>query len=423
MYKLKITTICIALTSFVGLASANDGAESFNFLDPNKNQEIDLGFIKTNLDYSSKISDRQEYLTDKSLQILKAKQSGELKDESLYIGGRVTASHVWEKTNIAGKFPIISRIPNQHTSGEKADEEILNDASVNLTANYGAFTAFVQGEYSDVEYPGQENAQLRKFYLMYGDLGTSPFYALFGRKTVSFGNFSSYAPITHNHSSHYFWAQTDKPLFEFGYYENDLNLVATLLANDRGLRVVNAPDNSGYENFAFSFTKKLNFSDDLSLKFGGGYLKGTIYDGTLAHHPPSAGNSGRDWNGAWNINAELAWQNIDFMAEYSRSIKEWQATDWEVSALTLQTRYKTSIYNMPYIFSVMYSRGEQGDDGTEWERMEQTIVGGELKISPNVELGFEYLYNKGFVPLILPQITGDRDVESHTGIASIQFSF
>ena len=113
----------------------------------------------------------------------------------------------------------------------------------------------------------------------------------------------------------------------------------------------------------------MDFGSDLRLKFGGGYLKGTIYDGTLAHHPPGAGNLSRDWNGAWNINTELSWKNLDFMAEFSRTIKEWQATNFEVSAITLQSRYKTQIYNMPYIFSVMYSRGEQGDDVTEWERM------------------------------------------------------
>jgi opacity protein-like surface antigen len=401
----------------------NNSFKNANLYNPNKNQKFEFGIVKTNTDYSSKMFDRQEFVTDKSLQILKSKKSGLIDDNSMYVGGRVIASYVWENTNTDGKFPILSRIPNQHTANSVGTEELLNDASINITINYENFTIFAQGEYTDVEYSGQEQAQMRKYYVMYGDLEKHPFYAAFGRKTVSFGNFTSYAPITHNHSSHYFWSQTDKPLFEVGYYKDKLNIVATLMANDRGLRVVNAPDNSGYENFALNITKEFETSENSNLLLGAGYLKGTIYDSTLAHHPPIAGFNDRSWNGAWNLHAIFSWNKWDFGAEFSRTIDDWPATDWEVSALTLQTRYKTDFYEKPTIFSLMFSRGEQGDNGTEWEQMLQTVVGAEVKLTPNLELGAEYLFNRGFVPLILPTITGDRDVESHTVLFAAQLTF
>jgi opacity protein-like surface antigen len=55
--------------------------------------------------------------------------------------------------------------------------------------------------------------------------------------------------------------------------------------------------------------------------------------------------------------------------------------------------------------------------------MEQTVAGIEYNILPNFDLGFEYLYNKGFVPLIMPRFTGDRDVESHTISTGVKFTF
>ena len=91
--------------------------------------------------------------------------------------------------------------------------------------------------------------------------------------------------------------------------------------------------------------------------------------------------------------------------------------------MTLQSRYRHDIYDFPSAFTLMYSRGEQGSNGTEWERMEQYVVGYELAFNDYMSIGTEYLYNRGFVPLIMPTITGDRSVESHTFIAGVKLTF
>ena len=111
------------------------------------------------------------------------------------------------------------------------------------------------------------------------------------------------------------------------------------------------------------------------------------------------------------------------MTEYTSTVDDWPATDWKVSALTIQTRYIHELFDRNMIYSLMFSRGTQGDENTEWERMEQTVVGIEYNILSNVDIGIEYLYNKGFVPLIMPTFTGDRDVESHTVSSGIKFTF
>jgi len=390
--------------------------------DSNKN-DLEWGFLKTNSTYSKDMFDRQDNVTNKAVRLLKARQNKTVDDKSLYIGGRMTATHMEEWTDTAGKFPIISRLPNQHTSDKYGSEDAINDASINTTATFADLTLFAQGEYTEVEYPGQEETQLRKYYAMWGNLDKFPVYALVGKKTVAFGNFDSYAPFTHNHSSHYFWAQTDDPLLEVGYVDNNMEVIASLLPNSRGLRVLSAPDESGYENFALSYRQDFDVAQNTRLQVGGGFLRGTIYNSAIAHHPPTNGGNDRGWNSVWNIHSTLSGKKWDIMGEYTQTTDSWPATDHKVSALTAQGRYKDTIWQKPTTYSLMFSQGVQGESDTPWEQMLQVVAGVEIQPLPFLELGVEYLYNDGFVPLILPRITGDQGVQSHTVILGAQVTF
>ena len=392
------------------------------------NHELLTPVTGVNQSVSKKIFDRQNHVTDKALVQLRARQSGAYQDNKLYVGGRFIGSVMAERTNTDGNFPILSRLPNQHTRDNSDIKDVINDISLNATVTLPWITAFVQGEYTDVEYPGQDQTQIRKYFVTIGDLNEFPLYLTLGKKTVAFGDMSSYAPFTHSHNSHYFWSQTDEPLAELGYVGALLGaqetwLAATLIENDRGLRVVNAPDRDGYENFALNARQTYDMGHFGRFIVGGGFLRGTIYDSTLAHHPPAAGFNDRDWASAWNINATFTMGGWDVMGEFTRTVDEWPATDAHVHALTLQTRYRDTLFGMPSIYSLMFSEGVQGENGDEWERMTQLVAGYEVEIFPGVEIGAEYLMNSGFVPLILPRRTADDGVVSHTGIIGLKLTF
>ena len=381
------------------------------------------GAIKTDLRYSEMMFDRQDHVTDKVAVALRARQSGALEPLSFYLGGRLVLTSISETTNTAGKFPILSRLPPTHTSGKSDSYGVLNEASLNATITLPWVTAFAQGEYTEVEYPGQNDLQLRKYWVALGDLDRFPFYAAVGRKTVSFGNFATYAPFTHNHSSHYFWSQSDDPVIELGYLTDTTHVTVTLIPEHRGLRVISSPENNGgLSNFAVNGSHRFDFQNNNSLTVGGGYLRGTIYDSAIAHHPPGQGTF-RSWNGAYNVNATYSGSNFDVMAEFTQTDDIWPATGHKVSATTLQGRYKSRILGKPAVYSIAASRGLQGDGGTEWERMEQVILGLEVEPTPHLKLGAEYMYNNGFVPLIRPTVTGDRSVESHTFIVGAELTF
>jgi len=382
-------------------------------------------FIGFNRPTSEILFDRQNHVTDKAAQILIKRQNDEIIDNKFLIGGRFIGTSVFEKTNTDGKFPILSRLPPAHTSDNTGTLNIVNDASINFILPLPYLTLFAQGEYTENAYPGQSRQEWRKYYAMIGDLDVFPMYLAFGKKTVSFGDMSSYAPFTHSHNSHYFWAQNDDdPLFELGYVDNGVHATASLIKNDRGNRVLNAPQGkNGYENFALNATKDFMVETDHRLRIGAGFLRGTIYDSSLAHHPPSNGFQDRDWANAYNIHGIYSTSKYDLMAEFTRTVDKWPATDSHVHALTLQGRYRDYIWQIPVTYSLMWSEGVQGEEGDEWEKMIQTVAGIEMRLHPNVSIGFEYLNNLDFVPLIRPRVTADNGVVSHTFLAGVKVTF
>ncbi|QGX97992.1 hypothetical protein EI983_06760 [Roseovarius faecimaris] len=373
--------------------------------------------------YSEVMFDRQNKVTGKIAEALRARQRGELPETGLHFGARFVGTVIAEETDTPGKFPILSRLPPTHTKGTSDIFGVVNEVSANVTLTLPMFTAFAQGEFTEVEYPGQDDVQLRKYWLAYGDLDRSPVYVAAGRKTINFGQFESYAPFTHTHSTHYFWAQSDDPVMEIGYVTDRTELSFTLIPAHRGNRVISSPKNDGaLSNFAVNASHTLPVGQGGALRLGAGFLRGTIYDSVIAHHPPGVGIN-RYWNEAWDINATYSRGPFDVQAEFTRTMHDWAATGHHVSALTLQGRYRSELFGKPAIWSVSASRGEQGTNGTEWERMEQVILGLEVQAHENVSIGAEYLYDEGFVPLIMPTFVGDRSVTSHTLITGIKVTF
>ncbi len=388
--------------------------------------EINAGpLFNTNVKYSKMMFDKQNFVTDKALQQLLLKQNGVLQDHNFYFGARLLGSYMYERTNTPGKFPILSRLPPTHTSGNHDTYSVVNDISAHMTLAVPYLLFYGQGEYTEVQYPGQKPTQLRKAFVTIGDLDKFPAYLTIGRKSVNFGDMSSYTPITHSHSSHYFWAQNNNDsLIELGYYKDNTHLSATLIPNDRGKRVVDSPKNDGrYRNFALNGYHVFDIGETSKLKVGAGFIRGTIYNSSLAHHPPSTGLNDKFWASAWNINSTLSYGDYDVMAEFTRTVDDWPATDAKVHALTVQARKNDVLLDVPVTYSVMLSQGVQGHSGDEWREMTQAAVGFEANITPNISVGFEYLNNSGFVPLILPKITADDGVVSHTVISGLKITF
>ncbi|MCP5535349.1 MAG: LbtU family siderophore porin [Akkermansiaceae bacterium] len=377
-------------------------------------------FLDTNLEYSKHVLSLQRGVTDRAAYQLNAFANGELQTGKLYLSGHLSFSHYNERTDTAGKFPILGRFPDQHTTGKSADESIIDN--INLSLTYAAndwVSIYLGGIYTELEFPHQDDKQLREASITIGNLKKTPFYLSVGRKTVNFGNMQAYNPTTHTVTNHYYRTDTDDLAAEFGYLTKDWHLTFTAIDGNRQLRVADSTSDGSFGNFALSAQRNFNVCDwDISV--GAGYLNSTIYDSDAANHPGVSPDplTMRDRNGAYDFWVEAKKDRWSFMAEYTQTERAWPATGRSVQALTLQAAYDTELWSKPTRFSVAYGRGQQGYEDDAFHELEQLAAGMELWVTPNFSISAEYVYNRAFVPLIMISRVSDPGVDTHTFIIS-----
>lgn len=408
----------LSIGTALGVLSATASAQSI-FTDEILPEE---SIIQTKLEASKHLLSWQRGVTDHSTYILGAYQEGLLKTGKIYLSGHASYSFYAEQTDTEGKFPILGRFPGQHQmTGKKSSEKTIDNIDLSLTyAPTSWLSAYARGTYTELEYPGQEEKQLREAFVNFGDLSRFPVYLSVGKKTINFGNFQSYNPTTHTVSNHFYRADSSDIVAELGYMDSNSRIAFTAMKGGRQLRVADTPDNNYLENFAISGQHRFDIDKNTNISVGGGYLYSTIYDSDSANHPGQAPDplTVRKRNGAYDAWIEAKHNNLSFMAEYTKTERDWPATGAPVEALTLQAAYDAQFWGKDTRFSAVYGRGKQGNDGDQFETLHQAILGGEMFITPNFSLSAEYVYNRGFVPLIMISRASDKDVDTHTLILS-----
>ncbi len=423
---------------------------------------FDLGGpVRTSVLNTRDMLDFQENTTGKTLTLLANRATGVLQPNSLYLGGHVQGSLMYQKTSVDGQFPILSRFP---FFSERTDDEAgvfaINNAALSFTSTFGDWTTIhLQPEYSETEYPGeQDEFQLRKAFVVFGNLERSPFYAAFGRKTIDFGNFDSYNAFTQNEGQHYFWAVSDQPVAELGYYNNGWKLSASAFSGGRQLRVALADEENNIANYAASIEKEFLLPNQSAFTVGGGYLHDTIYrDNWTAHTfagrsngtPPANFISYR--NSLVNGFAEYNSPFFDAMVEYTTTTEPWAAAipqtpdgvpldqflidptgsttdrdnisfDENLSVIVAQARIKPIVNGRRMAIAASGSWGNISDDTgsfnargvpTSFEKNQQHALSVEYPINDFLDIGAEYVYNKGFIPFVGPQLVSNDETEAH----------
>lgn len=421
--------------------------------------------VTTNAQHSKRMLNWQENTTGKTLTLLANRANGTLAPNSLTIGGAMKAGLMWQTTSDAGLFPILSRFPDFTARTETSSGVFaINNAALAFTGSFGDWTSFyLQPEYSETEFPGQSEFQLRKAFVVFGNLEKTPFYAAFGRKTIDFGNFDGYNAFTHTEAQHYFWAQSDQPVLELGYYNmySGLKITGTVFSGGRQLRTAyaGAENENKIANFAASVEKEFRFGNGRALTLGTSYIHDTIYRNNFTAHTfgligtlPSPANFISYRNGAVDAFAEFNSPSWDLMVEYTTSLEPWGAAipqdvngfvdpayiidplgapddinnisfDQKLKVLTAQVRYKPLLPNGRRLqLAAVGSWGSIGDDfvgigisgqPTTWEKNQQHALSVEYPVSDYLDFGVEYVYNKGFIPFVAPQLVSNDDVTAH----------
>ena len=390
--------------------------------------------------------------------------NGTLLDNSVYLGAGFQGGLKYQKTSVDGQFPILSRFP---FFSDRTDDEAgvfaIDHAALSFTSTFGDWTTvYLQPEYSETEYGrDQDEFQLRKAFVVFGNLEKSPFYAAFGRKTIDFGNFDSYNAFTHNEGAHYFWAVSDQPVAEVGFYRNGLKLTASALSGGRQLRVALAGEENNIGNYAFNAEKEFllggnSFGGNGAFTVGGGYLHDTIYRDNFTAHTFQGRQDGTApdnfieyRNSAVNAFAEYNSDFFDAMVEYTTTLRPWAAaipqtpdgipfpqflndptgstTDFDninfdenLSVLVAQARIKPMLPNGQRLaIAAVGSWGNISNDfgnpvfGTTFEKNQQHALSVEYPVNDFLEFGAEYVYNKGFIPFVAPQMVSNDQTEAH----------
>ena len=376
-------------------------------------------------EFSHELLDWQEDPNGTSLKLLRAREAHILKQHRGLVHGQLRVAQMEEATNVAGKFPMLSRFPFQHTAGERGSEFVVHRGQ--LAASYALpfVTLFAEGIYTDTLYHGDERWDVRRATVTLGDLERAPVYLKYGKDFVDFGHMGAYNPFLQSMNWHYFKTHAEG-VASLGYADHGIEASATWIPGGRQTRVATADDDE--LNFALDASIRRQLRDGLEVEVGGGYLHSTIYDSASPHHTARE-RWGQDTvrNAAANLRALASLETergaFDAMVEFTRTLDDWPATGVPVSALTLQGRWRTTVRDMPLALSATYGLGRQGEDGTDWEQMEQYALGADIEVSPFARLQAEYVYNTGFAPLIAITRASDGSVKAHTFAAGATIGF
>lgn len=373
-------------------------------------EPVSAHWLRLNTGLTAPLLDFQNRQTDKELHLLHHRQQSGDGLHTVVAGGQARLSFLAASTNSENKFPYLGRFPTDF-SGKTATDARLLQANTHLTA-YVAPAVSVYGEllFSDVFTFGdfkQGSLQVRQAYALIGDLDASPFYIYLGKKNIGFGDFSTLSPFTQAVTWHYFAALAEG--VGLGYHDTQWDLTVAAINGGRGIRLNDSPERGKLNNVAANASWHRGDSDSRHLQIGTGFLLGTIYDGLTAEHL-DANQFGTDYNSAWNVNGRIDLGQLSLAAELISTTSSWPVTGALVSAYRTEAAYWINRGPYPEFFSVSWSAGDQGPDGSEFEFNRQLVVGYCRHLNQNCSVSAEYVRSTGFAPLIAITTVSDRDV-------------
>jgi len=373
---------------------------------------FDTPFMSEQLDFQNSQTDKQLLLLSHG-----ANQSG----TQLILGTQLRGSFLAAATNRESKFPYLGRFPTDFTGRNATDARLLQ-GNLAVAGHFGNWAhGYFETLFSDVfsfDSFEQGSFQVRQAYLTLGDLNVSPFYMFLGKKNVGFGNMGTLSPFTQAVPWHYFAALHEG--IGAGFYQDGVNFNVTALNGGRGIRVADSESKGRLNNFAANLTVARQVSANTVVQLGGGYLHGTIYDGSVAEHldPTVTG----DRNGAWDANAQIRYRNYHLAAEFIRTLQPWPTTGSNVTAYRAEGGMDFFLRGRPATATVSWSEGIQGPSGSQFEFNRQLVLGSSLQLSPNALVTLEYVHSSGFAPLLAITRVSDRSVHQHSAVLGIVLS-
>lgn len=433
-------------------------------------------FVGLDSDYSFRMLDVAENVDTKPLIQLRTKQAGGLADRITLSGG-ITVIADYQISDTPAKFGYLTRHPTSGNQvGKHVSEAVIHSAALAATARltddltgyfellYDPEQSFGTGTLTDIN---RNQIQLRRGWVMWGNLDKRPVYALIGKMDIPFGFNDTVSPFTPSTNYHAFAGLAFGA--QLGYYANGIHLRAMAVQGGSQFRSANTAVSgtnvpSKLNNFALDANYTLALGSGGSVMVGGSYQHGTAY---CQDYPVAHFNKCPDNVPAIAAYARVRLGGFTLLGNYAQTTKVWQGTEvpaidprigavvtppqqiWTISpnplsiykavkpkSFTVGGRYEFGRrIDSPQLranaVSLEFSRFIAGANDSPWEGQSQTVLGLSHFLSPSINLFGELIYVDGFVPLNF--LSGgnfadgsswsDQGVDNELAVIGIQAAF
>ena len=375
-------------------------------------------FVRINSRIGYELLDPTSNINRKQRLILEFRRDGNLEPSGVTFHGAVTAVADYQTSNRDDKFGYLMRHPTARNQvGDEVSEAAIHSSQLGFTAPLGDWiTGHAQILYNPEQSFGsgtnthleRNQLQMRRAYVLIGNLDRSPVYVSLGKMPVPFGLTDTVNPFTASSVWHAFGALANGATL--GYTRDGLSLSLMGVQGGSQFRAANTPVEgtavpSKLNNMAVDASYEIGLGPGGTLLLGGSYLHGSAYcqDFPVQHHLPC-----RDNNPAFDVYGRLVAGAFTLTGEFARTLDEWPGTfnpampqfpASDATSFGVGMKYRFDLDQGPLDLSAEFSRFEAGPDGAPWERQDQIVLGAAWFAEPSVKLFGEYIHVDGFVPL------------------------
>ena len=321
--KLKMIVAAIALTASASAFAAGPKSDQIkNNGDKVESVSTSSGVlnVRTDASYSQHVLNNRN-VTSIALDMLKARKSGSLAPNAIYVSG---------KGEIYGTYGNMSR----NGTNRSISTTNVKMPHVAFTSTIGTWvTGFADLQVTNI---GSKNINFPNVYFTVGNLEKSPFYLVGGKKVVDFGKFNSPNNFAPTLTRTYFMAYGSQ--VAAGFCQGNVNATFTLL-NGFGQSMLNSEvsKSSQLSDFALStsYTGKFN---SYNYYLGIGYINSTGF----SHNTSGSGGM----VGAVDLNAGIKAQGLAVNSEFlitTRGVKSTNSSSVYQKRVSARTVNPTSV--------------------------------------------------------------------------------
>jgi len=386
--------------------------------------------------------------------LIDAKSNDEIPKKSLALGFSIIGIADYQRSNRNSKFAYLMRHPTSNNAiGETASEVVLHSAQVSLVGSLNNWmTTYGELLYSPEQSFGtgtitslaRNQIEFRKGIILLGNLNEFPIYVGLGKMDLPFGQTRSVSPFTNSSMWHAFGVLGYGGVVGFKKYGISASVTAIqggaqFRSANTSVDSTNVP--SRINNFAGDINYTLAFTENISLRAGASYLKGSAYCQAwpVMHFMPCSEN-----NPAYSFYGELTIKDhLLLQASYAKTLETWPGTfnpnpplnqfaASKVSSLNLGARYQINqMGKIVYAVSGEFSNFRAGPENSPWERQSQIVVGLNAQVEKTSRIFVELFKTVGYEPLNFisggnfenpGETHSDRDARSKGIVAGVLFS-